>query len=177
MRIGQPVLLGRGYLWNKGSNTRARSRGLERGHRGPPFALLARRRRTRPGNWIKVVQRVPVRVALDCPGNLPHIRCGRWGLSMEAESPTFRDQSGMCWPMPNTLPSDQRNRRVSSAPTPTPTRNRETRSSPRMREPGLRINSAETPGGFDGGSEDRCKTGADNDQMCNERQPPARQRR
>jgi membrane fusion protein (multidrug efflux system) len=87
VRIGQPVraesdLYGRrvvytGHVVGLGSGT------------GSAFALLPAQNAT--GNWIKVVQRLPVRIALDAPELAKHPL--RIGLSMDVSVDT-RDRSG-----------------------------------------------------------------------------------
>jgi membrane fusion protein (multidrug efflux system) len=87
MRIGQPVLIEAdlygGRVEYKGTVT-----GLGLGT-GSAFALLPAQNAT--GNWIKVVQRVPVRIALDPQELAAHPL--RIGLSTHA-SVDVRDESG-----------------------------------------------------------------------------------
>jgi membrane fusion protein (multidrug efflux system) len=78
VRIGQPVTL-TSDLYGKGVKYHGHVVGLA-GGTGAAFSLLPAQNAT--GNWIKVVQRLPVRVALD-PGELSH-RPLRVGLSMDA---------------------------------------------------------------------------------------------
>jgi membrane fusion protein (multidrug efflux system) len=78
VRIGQPVTL-TSDLYGKGVKYHGHVVGLA-GGTGAAFSLLPAQNAT--GNWIKVVQRLPVRVALD-PGELRH-RPLRVGLSMDA---------------------------------------------------------------------------------------------
>jgi membrane fusion protein (multidrug efflux system) len=87
MRIGQPVRLVADIY---GSRVRYTGRvvGLGAGT-GAAFALLPAQNAT--GNWIKIVQRVPVRIALD-PGQLAAHPL-RIGLSIEADV-DIHDQSG-----------------------------------------------------------------------------------
>lgn len=67
---------------------------------GSAFALLPAQNAS--GNWIKIVQRVPVRIALD-PKQLAE-RPLRLGMSMDADV-SVRDQSGAVLPSaPNTKP-------------------------------------------------------------------------
>jgi membrane fusion protein (multidrug efflux system) len=87
MRIGQPVTLTADVYGNR-TVYHGRIAGLGAGT-GAAFALLPAQNAT--GNWIKVVQRVPVRVALDPQELAQHPL--RVGLSMEAEV-DVRDQSG-----------------------------------------------------------------------------------
>lgn len=79
IRIGQPVKL-RADLYGKKVAYDGRVAGLGIGT-GAAFALLPAQNAT--GNWIKVVQRVPVRIAL----NAEQLKANplRVGLSMEAE--------------------------------------------------------------------------------------------
>jgi membrane fusion protein (multidrug efflux system) len=87
MRIGQPVTLHADIYGGK-VEYRGRVVGLGAGT-GAAFSLLPAQNAT--GNWIKVVQRVPVRIALD-PAQLKQNPL-RVGLSMEAEV-EVRDTSG-----------------------------------------------------------------------------------
>jgi membrane fusion protein (multidrug efflux system) len=87
IRIGQPVTL-TADLYGKRMEYHGTVAGLGAGT-GAAFALLPAQNAT--GNWIKVVQRVPVRVALD-PAQLASNPL-RVGLSMEATVDTT-DQSG-----------------------------------------------------------------------------------
>jgi membrane fusion protein, multidrug efflux system len=87
IRIGQPVTL-TADLYGKKVEYTGTVAGLGAGT-GAAFALLPAQNAT--GNWIKVVQRVPVRVALD-PQQLAENPL-RVGLSMEA-SVNVKDQSG-----------------------------------------------------------------------------------
>jgi len=87
MRIGQPVRL-TADLYGNHTEYRGRVAGLSAGT-GGAFALLPPQNAT--GNWIKVVQRLPVRIVLD-PGQLaahPLLI----GLSMHAEV-EIRDTGG-----------------------------------------------------------------------------------
>ena len=79
LRIGQPVTL-TADLYGQQVTYRGRIAGLGVGT-GAAFALLPAQNAT--GNWIKVVQRVPVRVALDAKEIAAHPL--RVGLSMHAE--------------------------------------------------------------------------------------------
>jgi membrane fusion protein (multidrug efflux system) len=79
MRIGQPVKLTADLYGGKVVYT-GRVAGMGAGT-GAAFALLPAQNAT--GNWIKVVQRVPVRVELDAKQLAEHPL--RVGLSMEAE--------------------------------------------------------------------------------------------
>ena len=96
MRIGQPVAMVADIY---GSRVRYTGKvvGLGAGT-GAAFALLPAQNAT--GNWIKIVQRLPVRVALD-PGQIAAHPL-RVGLSMEADV-DVHDQSG-----PQLAASDRR---------------------------------------------------------------------
>ncbi|MDT8992319.1 HlyD family efflux transporter periplasmic adaptor subunit [Curvibacter sp. APW13] len=87
IRIGQPVRL-TADLYGKKVEFKGTVAGLAAGT-GAAFALLPAQNAT--GNWIKVVQRVPVRIALDAQELAKNPL--RVGLSMEVEVDT-RDQSG-----------------------------------------------------------------------------------
>ena len=87
VRIGQPVRL-HADLYGNGVEFNGRVQGLSPGT-GAAFALLPAQNAT--GNWIKIVQRVPVRIALDRGQLRAHPL--RVGLSMHA-SVDVRDQSG-----------------------------------------------------------------------------------
>ena len=87
IRIGQPVML-TADIYGKKVEYKGKVAGLGAGT-GAAFALLPAQNAT--GNWIKVVQRVPVRVALD-PAELAKNPL-RVGLSMEA-TVDITDQSG-----------------------------------------------------------------------------------
>ena len=78
MRIGQPVKL-KADLYGSKVEYDGRIAGLGAGT-GAAFALLPAQNAT--GNWIKVVQRVPVRIVLDAKELAEHPL--RVGLSMEA---------------------------------------------------------------------------------------------
>jgi membrane fusion protein (multidrug efflux system) len=78
IRLGQPVKL-TADLYGKKVEYQGVVSGLGMGT-GAAFALLPAQNAT--GNWIKVVQRVPVRVALDAAQLAKHPL--RVGLSMEA---------------------------------------------------------------------------------------------
>jgi membrane fusion protein (multidrug efflux system) len=79
LRIGQPVVLS-ADLYGRQVNYRGTVAGLGAGT-GAAFALLPAQNAT--GNWIKVVQRVPVRIALDPQDLAAHPL--RVGLSMHVE--------------------------------------------------------------------------------------------
>jgi membrane fusion protein (multidrug efflux system) len=87
VRIGQPVTL-TSDLYSGQVEYRGRVLGLGAGT-GSAFAVLPPQNAT--GNWIKVVQRVPVRIGLD-PGQIARHPL-RIGLSMEATVDTH-DRSG-----------------------------------------------------------------------------------
>jgi len=87
MRVGQPVTL-TADLYGGQVEYHGRVRGLGAGT-GAAFALLPAQNAT--GNWIKVVQRVPVRIALDPKELAEHPL--RVGLSMEA-AVDIHDQDG-----------------------------------------------------------------------------------
>jgi membrane fusion protein (multidrug efflux system) len=87
IRIGQPVTL-RADVYGKRVEYHGKVEGLGAGT-GAAFALLPAQNAT--GNWIKVVQRVPVRVALDPKEITEHPL--RVGLSMDAEV-DVRNQDG-----------------------------------------------------------------------------------
>jgi membrane fusion protein (multidrug efflux system) len=87
MRIGQPVSLRADY-YGPEVEYHGRVAGLAAGT-GSVFALLPAQNAT--GNWIKVVQRVPVRVELDAAELLRHPL--RVGLSMQAVV-DIRDDGG-----------------------------------------------------------------------------------
>jgi membrane fusion protein (multidrug efflux system) len=87
LRIGQPAVMEADVYGNKVS-FHGRVVGLGAGT-GAAFALLPAQNAT--GNWIKIVQRVPVRIALDPQDLAAHPL--RIGLSMEVRVDT-EDQSG-----------------------------------------------------------------------------------
>ncbi|CAN5445787.1 HlyD family efflux transporter periplasmic adaptor subunit [soil metagenome] len=100
MRIGQPVKLRADVYGSKAEYT-GHVVGLGAGT-GAAFALLPAQNAT--GNWIKVVQRVPVRIALDPEQLREHPL--RVGLSMDAEV-DMHDTSGSMLataPRPNQGP-------------------------------------------------------------------------
>jgi membrane fusion protein (multidrug efflux system) len=100
MRVGQPVSL-TADLYGGAVDFHGRLAGLAAGS-GSAFALLPAQNAS--GNWIKIVQRVPVRIALDASQLQAHPL--RVGLSMSARV-NVSDTSG-------PLISDQ----VSTAPLP-----------------------------------------------------------
>ena len=87
MRIGQPVTL-HADIYGGSVTYHGKVAGLGAGT-GGVFSLLPAQNAT--GNWIKVVQRVPVRIALDAQELASHPL--RVGLSMEANV-DIRDQEG-----------------------------------------------------------------------------------
>lgn len=87
MRVGQPVTL-ESDLYGSAVKYEGRVIGMGAGT-GAAFALLPAQNAS--GNWIKVVQRVPVRIALDAKQLAEHPL--RIGLSMRAEV-DLHDQQG-----------------------------------------------------------------------------------
>ncbi|MGH8851434.1 MAG: efflux RND transporter periplasmic adaptor subunit [Casimicrobiaceae bacterium] len=87
MRVGQPVTL-RADIYGGKVRYHGRIAGFGAGT-GAAFALLPAQNAT--GNWIKIVQRVPVRIALDPQELATHPL--QVGLSMQAEVNT-RERSG-----------------------------------------------------------------------------------
>ena len=87
LRVGQPALL-TADLYGRQMEYKGRVAGFGAGT-GSAFALLPAQNAT--GNWIKIVQRVPVRITLDAKELLEHPL--RVGLSMEV-SVDVHDQSG-----------------------------------------------------------------------------------
>jgi membrane fusion protein (multidrug efflux system) len=87
MRIGQPVKI-TADIYGSGVTYRGRIAGLGAGS-GSAFALLPPQNAS--GNWIKIVQRVPVRIALDPQDLKDHPL--RLGLSVSVRA-DVRDQSG-----------------------------------------------------------------------------------
>jgi len=98
MRIGQPVTL-RADLYGRSVDYHGRVQGFSPGT-GAAFALLPAQNAS--GNWIKIVQRVPVRVALDAAEVHEHPL--RIGLSMRVEV-DLHDQSGPVLATPATTVS------------------------------------------------------------------------
>ena len=92
IRIGQPVKL-EADVYGKKVEYRGTVAGLGAGT-GAAFALLPAQNAT--GNWIKVVQRVPVRIALDPAQLAAHPL--RVGLSMDAQV-DVSDRTARCSPM------------------------------------------------------------------------------
>ncbi len=87
MRVGQPVTI-KADIYGGGVTYHGRIEGLGAGS-GSAFALLPPQNAS--GNWIKIVQRVPVRIALDPKELADHPL--RVGLSVTAEV-DVRDTSG-----------------------------------------------------------------------------------
>jgi membrane fusion protein (multidrug efflux system) len=87
MRVGQPVTV-KADIYGGGVTYHGRVEGLGAGS-GSAFALLPPQNAS--GNWIKIVQRVPVRIALD-PAELQEHPL-RVGLSVTVDV-DVRDQSG-----------------------------------------------------------------------------------
>lgn len=87
LRIGQPVTLA-ADVYGKKTEYHGTVQGLGAGT-GAAFALLPAQNAT--GNWIKVVQRVPVRIALDAKEVAEHPL--RVGLSMDVQV-DIRNQDG-----------------------------------------------------------------------------------
>jgi membrane fusion protein, multidrug efflux system len=87
MRVGQPVEI-KADIYGGGVTYHGRIEGLGAGS-GSAFALLPPQNAS--GNWIKIVQRVPVRIALDPKELADHPL--RVGLSVSAEV-DVRDTSG-----------------------------------------------------------------------------------
>jgi membrane fusion protein (multidrug efflux system) len=79
VRVGQPVTL-TSDLYGNGVKFHGRVQGFS-GGTGSAFAVIPAQNAT--GNWIKVVQRVPVRIALDPKELAQHPL--RVGLSMKAK--------------------------------------------------------------------------------------------
>jgi len=96
MRIGQPVRL-HADLYGRGVTFHGRVQGFSPGT-GAAFALLPPQNAS--GNWIKIVQRVPVRIALEPEEVRRHPL--RIGLSMHAEV-DLHDDSG---PVPGAPTAD-----------------------------------------------------------------------
>jgi membrane fusion protein (multidrug efflux system) len=87
MRVGQPVTV-KTDIYGRGVTYHGHIEGLGAGS-GSAFALLPPQNAS--GNWIKIVQRVPVRIALDPQELADHPL--RVGLSVTADA-DVRDQSG-----------------------------------------------------------------------------------
>jgi membrane fusion protein (multidrug efflux system) len=87
LRIGQPVTLS-ADVYGRRTEYRGRVAGLGAGT-GSAFSLLPAQNAT--GNWIKIVQRVPVRIAVEAKDIAEHPL--RVGLSMDVDV-DVHDQSG-----------------------------------------------------------------------------------
>jgi membrane fusion protein (multidrug efflux system) len=87
MRVGQPVTL-HADVYGSSAEFHGKLAGLSAGS-GSAFALLPAQNAS--GNWIKIVQRVPVRIALDAQELKAHPL--RIGLSMSVDV-DVRDNSG-----------------------------------------------------------------------------------
>ena len=98
IRIGQPVKL-TADLYGKKVEYKGVVSGLGMGT-GAAFALLPAQNAT--GNWIKVVQRVPVRVALEAAEVAKNPL--RVGLSMEATVDVSRQDGKMLADAPRAAP-------------------------------------------------------------------------
>jgi membrane fusion protein (multidrug efflux system) len=98
MRIGQPVRV-IADLYGGSVEYHGRVEGLGMGT-GAAFALLPAQNAT--GNWIKVVQRVPVRIALE-PAELERHPL-RVGLSMRVRVDVRNDSGRQLAPEPRTGP-------------------------------------------------------------------------
>jgi membrane fusion protein (multidrug efflux system) len=97
MRIGQPVEL-TADVYGSSVVYHGKVVGFSAGT-GSAFSLLPAQNAT--GNWIKVVQRLPVRIALD-PKELEQHPL-RIGLSMQADVSIKDDQGGQLGQAPNTV--------------------------------------------------------------------------
>src|SRR6266702_2930807 len=99
MRVGQPVTL-TADLYGGTFRYHGKVAGFGAGT-GSAFALLPAQNAT--GNWIKVVQRVPVRVALDANEIAAHPL--QIGLSMQAEVDTLRRNGDRLPQVANSTPT------------------------------------------------------------------------
>ena len=99
IRIGQPVEISADVYGSK-VTYHGKVAGLSAGT-GAAFSLLPAQNAT--GNWIKVVQRVPVRIALDPKELAAHPLRG--GLSMDVEVNT-RNQTGQDLTAANAIPTN-----------------------------------------------------------------------
>ncbi len=97
MRIGQPVEL-TADIYGSSVKYHGKVVGFSAGT-GSAFSLLPAQNAT--GNWIKVVQRLPVRIALD-PQELDKHPL-RIGLSMQVDVDIRSDQGGQLGTVPNTV--------------------------------------------------------------------------
>ena len=101
LRLGQPALL-TADVYGQKVPFHGRVSGLGAGT-GAAFALLPAQNAT--GNWIKVVQRVPVRITLDPAELAAHPL--RLGLSMEAEVDVSRNDGPILASAPRSQPVAQ----------------------------------------------------------------------
>ena len=101
LRLGQPALL-TADVYGQKVQFHGRVSGLGAGT-GAAFALLPAQNAT--GNWIKVVQRVPVRITLDPAELITHPL--RLGLSMEAEVDVSHTDGPTLAAAPRTQPVAQ----------------------------------------------------------------------
>ncbi|HKB53801.1 MAG TPA: HlyD family efflux transporter periplasmic adaptor subunit [Ramlibacter sp.] len=101
IRIGQPVTL-TADVYGKHAEYHGRVQGLGAGT-GSAFALLPAQNAT--GNWIKVVQRVPVRIALEPNEIAAHPL--RVGLSMNADVDVHNQSGQMLAEAPRGAPVEQ----------------------------------------------------------------------
>ncbi|CAG4910138.1 EmrA/EmrK family multidrug efflux transporter periplasmic adaptor subunit [Paraburkholderia gardini] len=97
MRIGQPVEL-TADVYGSGVTFHGKVVGFSAGT-GSAFSLLPAQNAT--GNWIKVVQRLPVRIALDPQELAAHPL--RIGLSMQADVNIKNENGGQLGNAPNTV--------------------------------------------------------------------------
>jgi membrane fusion protein (multidrug efflux system) len=101
LRSGQPVEM-RSDLYGDGWLLHGRVSGIGAGT-GAVFAVLPPQNAT--GNWIKIVQRVPVRIELDQPPDAEHPL--PLGASLEVRVDTH-DRRGSRLPLARTTPADAR---------------------------------------------------------------------
>ena len=106
MRVGQPVDADRRPLRRQGRRITARSSASAPAP-GSAFALLPAQNAT--GNWIKIVQRVPVRIALDPQELAAHPL--QIGLSMQVDVDTH-DRGGARLPQIAQTDAGLRDRRL-----------------------------------------------------------------
>jgi membrane fusion protein (multidrug efflux system) len=98
MRVGQPVTL-RSDLYGSAVTFHGRLAGMGAGS-GSAFALLPAQNAS--GNWIKIVQRVPVRIAIDAGELRQHPL--RVGLSMDARVDVQDTSGALVSDQTNTVP-------------------------------------------------------------------------
>lgn len=107
MRIGQPAIL-TADLYGRGTEYHGRVAGIGAGT-GSAFAILPAQNAT--GNWIKLVQRVPVHIVLD-PRELA-VRPLRIGLSMSVDIDTQTEPAAEATlPPPSATPVSEGNTRA-----------------------------------------------------------------